>query len=84
MPLDKKDTGKDIRILTKENEKRKKARSRAQIIAIALSETGKGRKRAFEEKARKRAEILFGENSSVAQSVEQAPVKGKVSGPNPL
>ncbi len=47
MPLDKKDTGKDIKILTKENKSRSKEgkapRSRAQIIAIALKETGKSR-----------------------------------------
>ena len=48
MPLDKKDTSKDIKILARENKARaakgEKPRSRAQIIAIALSETGKSRK----------------------------------------
>lgn len=47
MPLDKKDTSKDIKILTRENKDRatkgKAPRSRAQIIAIALKETGKSR-----------------------------------------
>lgn len=49
MPLDKSKnaTGKDIKILTRENKARAKQgkpeRSRAQIIAIALKETGKSK-----------------------------------------
>ncbi len=49
VPLDKKDTSKDISILMHENRERarkgKKPRSRAQIIAIALHETGKNRRK---------------------------------------